>query len=142
MILRSFIGPVGMPNSICGHSSKRCRWTSCGARHPNWCARKSGRTYWPTISSARSSRKPHPNMTGNHAQLVSKERFKRWKRFNRSLSYEEVEILDSVSDSTITYSHASPTIESVIDQVGSNPEKRSEDSSSTTSYESQDTKQN
>ena len=45
---RRCTGRGGTRNSTCGRSSRRCRCASCGARRRSWCARRCGRTSWPT----------------------------------------------------------------------------------------------
>jgi hypothetical protein len=74
--------PAGMPNSICAHSNKRCRWTSCVARRQSWCGRKSGHTSSLTISFAPSLRRLPTSTISNRVPSASREQFKRWKRFS------------------------------------------------------------
>ena len=73
---------AGMLNSTCDHSSKRCRWTSCVARHQNLCGRRSGRTFLLTILSAPSSRRPQPSTTSSQERSASRAQFKHCKPFN------------------------------------------------------------
>ena len=47
---------AGMRNSICGHSSKRCRWISYVARRQNWYGRDPG---------SHSGLQPHPHHYGS-----------------------------------------------------------------------------
>ena len=44
---------VGRERSTSARSSRRCRWTSCGARRRRWSTRRSGPTCWRTTCSAR-----------------------------------------------------------------------------------------
>ena len=45
---RGSTGPGGMRSWTSDRSSRRCRWTCCGARRRRWSARRSGRTCWRT----------------------------------------------------------------------------------------------
>ena len=77
------IVPAGTTSSICGRSSRRCKWTCCAARRRNSSAKRSGRTFSPTISSARSWRRRRRSTAWSRERSASKERCKRWKRFSR-----------------------------------------------------------
>ena len=82
------IVPGGTMNSIYGRSNPRCRWATCAARRRSWCGRKSGRTSWPTTSSARSWPKPRPATAWSRGRSASKGQFRPWKPFSHCWSLE------------------------------------------------------
>jgi hypothetical protein len=72
---QNFIGRAETPNSICGHSSKPYRWTSCVARLQNWYERRSEHIFWlinrirTIIAQAanKPTRTPYYQLQGSHS---------------------------------------------------------------------------
>jgi hypothetical protein len=111
---------VGTTNSICVPSSPPCRWMTYAARHPSWCERKSGRTYWPTISFAPSWLKPRRYTTSCRVRSALREPCKPWKHFNQSSSFRVPRAQHIAYGCTKSYSVPSQLIVWLTDPIDSN----------------------
>jgi hypothetical protein len=63
-------------NELDLRSIRRCKWTSCAAKLRSWFAKRSGRTFSPTISSARSWRGRRQSTACSRERSASKGRCK------------------------------------------------------------------